>query len=71
LQGSFVRATDIKFDEYISEKYCNEKLQMDLRIQENGLIAAKGIDKVSNLAANMGGIGLSLRLELKSCVTIY
>lgn len=56
-QGNFVRAVDIKFDEYISEKYCNEKSQMDLRIWENCLAATKGIDKVYNLAANMGGIG--------------
>jgi len=57
LQGNFVRVVDIKFDNYIQEKYCNEKLQMDLRIWENCLAATKGLDKVYNLAANMGGIG--------------
>lgn len=57
LQGNFVRVVDIKFDDYIQEKYCNEKLKMDLRVWENCLAATKGIDKVYNLAANMGGIG--------------
>jgi nucleoside-diphosphate-sugar epimerase len=57
LQGNFVRAVDIKFDDYIKENYCNEKLKVDLRIWENCLVATKGIDKVYNLAANMGGIG--------------
>lgn len=57
LQGHFVRVADIKFDDYIKEDYCSEKLQLDLRILQNCLIATKGIDKVYNLAANMGGIG--------------
>jgi nucleoside-diphosphate-sugar epimerase len=57
LQGNFVRVVDIKFDDYIQENYCNEKLKMDLRILENCLAATEGIDKVYNLAANMGGIG--------------
>lgn len=57
LQGNLVRVADIKFDEYIQEKYCNEKLRMDLRLWENCITATKGIDKVYNLAANMGGIG--------------
>lgn len=57
LKGNFVRVVDIKFDEYIQEKYCNEKLRMNLRLWENCVAATKGIDKVYNLAANMGGIG--------------
>jgi len=48
---------DIKFDDYIQEKYYNERFQLDLRILENCLKATEGIDKVYNLAANMGGIG--------------
>jgi nucleoside-diphosphate-sugar epimerase len=56
-QGHFVRVADIKFDDYIKEKYCSEKFQVDLRIKENCLKATKSIDKVYNLAANMGGIG--------------
>ena len=57
LQGNFVRVVDVKFDNYIQEKYCSEKLQLDLRIWENCLIATKGMDKIYNFAANMGGIG--------------
>jgi GDP-D-mannose 3',5'-epimerase len=57
LQGNFVRAVDIKFDDYIQEEYCNEKLNLDLRLWENCLAATKDVDKVYNLAANMGGIG--------------
>jgi len=56
-QGHFVRIVDIKFDDYIQEKYYSEKLQLDLRVLENCLKATDGIDKVYNLAANMGGIG--------------
>lgn len=56
-QGHFVRVADIKFDDYIQEEYCSEKVNLDLRILENCLKATEGIDKVYNLAANMGGIG--------------
>jgi len=56
-QGHFVRIADIKFDDYIQEKYSSERLQLDLRILENCLKATEGMDKVYNLAANMGGIG--------------
>ena len=57
LQGNFVRIVDVKFDDYIQEKYCSQKLHMDLRNWENCLAATKGMEKVYNLAANMGGIG--------------
>jgi nucleoside-diphosphate-sugar epimerase len=53
----FVRVVDTRFDEYIKEKYCTEKMALDLREYENCVKATKGIDKVYNLAANMGGIG--------------
>jgi GDP-D-mannose 3',5'-epimerase len=56
-QGHFVRVADIKFDDYIKQKHFSEKFQVDLRIKENCLKATKSIDKVYNLAANMGGIG--------------
>ena len=56
-QGNFVRAVDIKFDDYIEEKYCTEKLKLDLRLWENCLTATNDVDKVYNFAANMGGIG--------------
>lgn len=56
-QGYFVRVVDVQFDDYIQEKYYSERLQLDLRELENCLKATQGIDKVYNLAANMGGIG--------------
>ncbi|MGF3522072.1 MAG: NAD-dependent epimerase/dehydratase family protein [Candidatus Bathyarchaeia archaeon] len=56
-QGHFVRVVDIKFDNYIKEKYYSEKITVDLRILENCIKVTRDIDKVYNLAANMGGIG--------------
>jgi GDP-D-mannose 3',5'-epimerase len=56
-QGHFVRIADIKFDDYIKEKYYSEKINADLRILENCIKVTKDIDMVYNLAANMGGIG--------------
>ena len=56
-KGNFVRVVDIKFDDYIKEKYFDEKLRLDLTIHENCFATTKGMDKVYNLAANMGGIG--------------
>jgi nucleoside-diphosphate-sugar epimerase len=56
-RGHFVRVVDVKFDDYIKEKYYTEKVTLDLRAYENCVKAIKGIDKVYNLAANMGGIG--------------
>ena len=56
-KGNFVRVADIKYDDYIKEKYYDERLLLDLRIKENCLQATKGMDRVYNLAANMGGIG--------------
>jgi nucleoside-diphosphate-sugar epimerase len=56
-QGNYVRIIDVKFDDYIQEKYYSERLKLDLRAWENCQKATRGIDKVYNLAANMGGIG--------------
>lgn len=56
-QGHFVRVVDIKYDDYIQQKYFSEKLQLDLRQPENCLKATEGVDKVYHFAANMGGIG--------------
>lgn len=56
-QGNFVRAVDIKWDDYIQEPYSNEKITLDLRDKSNCLKATKDIDWVFNFAANMGGIG--------------
>lgn len=56
-RGHYVRVADIKFDDYIQEPYCSEKLRLDLREFQNCLTATTGISKVYHLAANMGGIG--------------
>ena len=56
-RGNFIRVVDIKFNNYIKEKYYTEKLKLDLRVWENCLKVTRNIDKVYNLAANMGGIG--------------
>lgn len=56
-QGNFIRAVDIKWDNYIEDPYSNEKLILDLRDKNNCLKATKDIDIVFNFAANMGGIG--------------
>jgi len=55
--GYFVRIADVRFDDYIHEQYCTERLRLDLRVPENCLKATEGVDKVYNFAANMGGIG--------------
>jgi GDP-D-mannose 3', 5'-epimerase len=56
-RGHFVRIADVKFDDYFKKEYYSEKLTLDLRVWENCLKATNGVDKVYNLAANMGGIG--------------
>jgi GDP-D-mannose 3',5'-epimerase len=56
-KGNSVRVVDVKFDDYIKERTCSEKAQLDLRVFENCLVATKQIEMVYNLAANMGGIG--------------
>jgi nucleoside-diphosphate-sugar epimerase len=56
-QGNFVRVVDVKFDDYIKERYFSERLQLDLRSWDNCVTVTKGADKVYNFAANMGGVG--------------
>jgi GDP-D-mannose 3',5'-epimerase len=56
-QENFVRVVDISPNEYVMGKYCSEQLRLDLRKWRNCLAATKGMDRVYNLAANMGGIG--------------
>lgn len=56
-RGHFVRIVDTASNEYMKEDYCSEVLKLDLRKWNNCLAATKGMDKVYNLAANMGGIG--------------
>jgi nucleoside-diphosphate-sugar epimerase len=55
-KGHWVRAVDVKWDNYISE-YADQYLTADLRRASYCLKAVKGMDRVYNLAANMGGIG--------------
>ena len=58
LRGNYVRVADVSPNEYMrSENYCSEELKLDLRELKNCLLATKGMDRVYNLAANMGGIG--------------
>ena len=56
-QGNYVRVADISSNDYMKCKFCSEQLKLDLRELKNCLLATKGMDRVYNLAANMGGIG--------------
>jgi GDP-D-mannose 3',5'-epimerase len=56
-RGDFVRVVDVNPNEYMKGKYCSEDLRLDLRKWKNCVAVTKGIDKIYNLAANMGGIG--------------
>jgi GDP-D-mannose 3',5'-epimerase len=56
-KGNFVRVVDVNPNEYMTAKFCSEELRLDLRKWSNCLKVTKGVDKVYNLAANMGGIG--------------
>lgn len=55
-RGYWVRGVDIKEPEFDSTT-ANEFLLLDLRNADNCIEAAKDIDEVYGLAANMGGIG--------------
>jgi len=55
-KGYWVRAVDVKWDNYISG-YADEFVTADLRNAKSCFQIVKGIDRVYNLAANMGGIG--------------
>jgi len=55
-RGYWVRGVDLVYPEYETTR-ADEFLIADLRRWENCLDAAKGMDQVYNLAANMGGIG--------------
>jgi nucleoside-diphosphate-sugar epimerase len=56
-RGDFVRVADVNPNEYMKGKHCSEDLRLDLRKWKNCVAVTKGMDKVYNLAANMGGIG--------------
>lgn len=55
-EGYWVRGVDIKYPEYEASQ-ADEFELLDLRRSENCLRATAGIERVYNLAANMGGIG--------------
>ncbi|PIR87270.1 MAG: NAD-dependent dehydratase [Candidatus Harrisonbacteria bacterium CG10_big_fil_rev_8_21_14_0_10_49_15] len=55
-KGYWVRGADIKLPEFSSPDEADEFLQIDLRDMENCLKATEGIDKVYQLAADMGGM---------------
>lgn len=55
-RGYWVRGVDIVHPEYEKTR-ADEFIIADLRRWENCQLAAKGMDQVYNLAANMGGIG--------------
>lgn len=56
-KGYWVRGVDIKYPEFSPKDEADEFLLLDLRDFRNCIEATKGIDKVYQLGANMGGIG--------------
>lgn len=62
-KGYWVRGVGIKYPEYSPKDEADEFLLFDLRDFNNCLEATKGIDKVYNLAANMGGIGFISKVK--------
>jgi nucleoside-diphosphate-sugar epimerase len=67
-RGHFVRAVDIKWDEYLVEPYYDEKATLDLRAPAATRMALSDIDWVFQLAADMGGIGY---ITEKSADVVY
>ena len=55
-EGHWVRGADIKLPEY-EDSAADEFELLDLRHWHNALLAARQVDEVYNLAADMGGIG--------------
>lgn len=55
-KGYWVRAADIKWDNYITG-YASQYVTADLRKASSAMKVVKEMDRVYNLAANMGGIG--------------
>ncbi len=55
-KGYWMRGVDIKLPEFSSTKEADEFLQLDLRELQHCLTATKGIHKVYQLAADMGGM---------------
>jgi nucleoside-diphosphate-sugar epimerase len=55
-EGCWVRGVDIKRPEYAASE-ADEFALLDLRLREDCLLAAQGVDEVYALAADMGGMG--------------
>lgn len=55
-KGYWVRGADLKLPEFMPS-YAHQFMQTDLRVWNNCVKATRNMDKVYNLAANMGGIG--------------
>lgn len=55
-KGYWVRGVDIKLPDFSSAEEADEFMQLDLRELQNCLSATDGIDKVYQLAADMGGM---------------
>ena len=56
-KGYWLRGVDIKYPEFSPRDEADEFLFLDLRDFRNCLEATRGVDKVYQLAADMGGIG--------------
>ena len=56
-KGYWVRGADIKYPEFSAKDEADDFQLLDLRDFRNCLEAVKGVGKVYQLAANMGGIG--------------
>lgn len=55
-KGYWIRGADLKLPEFMPS-YAHQFMQTDLRVWNNCVKATRNMDKVYNLAANMGGIG--------------
>ena len=55
-KGYWVRGADLKLPEFMPS-YAHQFIQTDLRVWNNCVKVTRNVDKVYNLAANMGGIG--------------
>jgi GDP-D-mannose 3',5'-epimerase len=72
-EGHYVICADINTNTYFEEKdFCDEFMQLDLRIPENCVKASKGCQWVFNRAADMGGMGFiqsnHSRIAYNSCL---
>jgi len=56
-EGHFVRAVDVKWDDYLKAPNSSERITLDLREYDNCRTATKNMDHVYHFAADIGGIG--------------